>query len=88
MLIIIIVIWGYIQFKKNYARNAVYEYLIEEKHIPEGNIKFADPFIANLRGSKNWMVAVGLKGDEKVYYYYKDKNKIILESWTENGVEY
>lgn len=35
------------------------------------------------------MVGIKIKGDEKIYYYYKDnENKVILESWTENGVEY
>ncbi|MFP7474256.1 hypothetical protein SFC55_25055 [Niallia taxi] len=89
ILLFIAVIWGYIHFRKNDVKKAVNHYLIEEKNIPEDHIKYSEPFIANLQGPKNWMVGIKIKGDEKIYYYYKDnENKVILESWTENGVEY
>ncbi|GEK31064.1 hypothetical protein KZO01_13730 [Kurthia zopfii] len=75
-------VWGYVEFKKYSAKNAVQTYLIEEKNIEKSNIEELDPFIANLAGDKNWLVYVKLKNDSKKYYYYKDsdKDQVVLES--------
>ncbi|MGY3189672.1 hypothetical protein [Lysinibacillus sp. TE18511] len=44
--------------------------------------------MANLSGSKNWMVSVKIEGDSKTYYYYLNReNKVVLESYVEHGVE-
>lgn len=46
----------------------------------------ADPFISNLSGANNWMVAVTLKGNSKIYsYYLNNQNELVLESFEKNG---
>ena len=74
-------IWGYITFRKHSAEEAVHEYLLK-KGTEESNIVSLEPFIANLSGSENYMVAVRLKDDGNVYYYYKDGGEVKLESST------
>ena len=66
----------------------VFEYLTTEKNISKRDIFSSEPFIANLRGDKNWMVSIQLTDDNKTYYYYKNKNEVILEAYLENGVEF
>lgn len=89
LLIFIGIPLGYIQFKKNNVEQHIIEYLTTEENILKSNIISSEPFIANLRGEKNWMVSIKLKDDNKTYYYYKNKNnEVILESYTENGVEH
>jgi hypothetical protein len=91
LLIIVIIsgfVFSYIQYKKSNVEESVINYLTTEKNIPDDEIISSEPFIANLQGDKNWMVSVKLKNDEKTYFYYKNKGKITLESYTENGVEY
>ncbi|SES37357.1 DUF3139 domain-containing protein [Psychrobacillus sp. OK032] len=87
-LIIVGIIFSYIQYKKSTVEESVINYLITEKNIPNDDIISSEPFIANLQGDKNWMVSVKLKDDEKTYFYYKNKGEVVLESYIENGVEY
>lgn len=84
--VVIIIVVGYIQFKFISIEKAVIEYLTVNEKVPEKNI-MTDPFIANLSGAKNWMVAVTLKGDSKIYSYYLNNQKeLVLESIVkENG---
>ncbi|MCD4838986.1 hypothetical protein LRS37_08875 [Neobacillus sedimentimangrovi] len=80
--------FSYIQYKKSSVEQSVTKYLTTEKNISKNDIISSKPFIANLQGDKNWMVSIKLKNDDKTYYYYKSKNKVILESYVENGVEH
>ena len=79
--------FGYIQYKKSDVEKCVLEYLRTERNISKAIVS-SEPFISNLKGEKNWMVSIKLKNDDRTYYYYKSNNKIILESYVENGVEY
>lgn len=88
LLIFIGIGFGYIQYKKSNVEQRVIEYLTTEKNISKSDIISSEPFIANLQGDKNWMVSIRLKDDDKTYYYYKNKNEVILESYVENGVEH
>jgi hypothetical protein len=88
LLIFIGIGFSYIQYKKSNVEQSVTEYLTTEKNISKNDIIFNKPFIANLQGDKNWTVSIKLKDDDKTYYYYKSKNKVILESYVENGVEH
>lgn len=92
ILIIIILVssfFGFIELKKNTLKNNVVEYLITEKNISENEIVSSEPFFSNLKGNKNYMVSIKLKNDAKTYYYYQNEDdKIIMESYTENGEEY
>ncbi|MFB5281864.1 hypothetical protein [Peribacillus sp. Hz7] len=80
--------FSYIQYKKSNVEDSVIEYLTTEKNISKDNIISSEPFIANLEGNKNWMVSIKLKNDDRTYYYYKNKNEVVLESYVENGVEH
>lgn len=79
-------ITAYIQGKQYIAREEVKDYLEAEG----AEVADVDSFIANLSGDKNWMVAVELKGDDGHYYYYYDRanEKVVLESYILDGVEY
>lgn len=91
LLILIIFIgigFSYIQYKKSNVEESVIRYLTTEKNIPKNDIISSEPFIANLRGDKNWMVGIKLKDDDKTYYYYKSKHEVVLESYVEDGVEH
>jgi len=78
-------IFGYIKYKLVSVENVVLEYLTTEENISEELIT-SEPFIANLSGTKNWMVSIKIKGDSKIYSYYKnEENKIVLESYNDNG---
>ncbi|MTT32837.1 hypothetical protein GMB86_12555 [Terrilactibacillus sp. BCM23-1] len=79
--------FSYIQYKKSNVELSVIKYLTTEKNISNGDIISSEPFIANLQGDKKWMVSIKLKDDDKTYYYYKNKDKVVLESYVENGVE-
>lgn len=50
-------VWGCFSYKKHEVKEAVHEYLIK-KGTQENQIKVLDPFIANLEGDKNLLVAV------------------------------
>ena len=84
--VIAVGITAYIQGKQYIAREEVKDYLEAEG----AEVADVDSFIANLSGDKNWMVVVDLKGDEGHYYYYYDrsKEKVVLESYILDGVEY
>ncbi|MFJ8458226.1 hypothetical protein ACIQ57_03740 [Lysinibacillus xylanilyticus] len=87
LLILLSIIFGYIQFKFNSTNKAVMDYLIDSEGLSKDSLK-TEPFMANLSGSKNWMVSVKIEGDSKTYYYYLNReNKVVLESYVENGVE-
>lgn len=88
LIIFIAIGFSYIQYKKSDAEDSVIEYLIKEKNISKDDIISSEPFISNLKGNKNWMVSIKLQNDDKTYYYYKSNNKIVLESYVKNGVEY
>lgn len=88
LLILTAIGFGYVQYKKSNVEDSVIKYLTTEKNISKKDIASSEPFIANLKGDKNWMVSIKLKNDSKTYYYYKSNNKIILESYIEDGVEH
>lgn len=88
LLLIVSGIWGFFAYKKNSVENAVHEYLIDSGK-QESDIDSLEPFIANLSGNKNYMVAVKLKDDARTYYYYKnDDGKVILESTKIGSIVY
>lgn len=87
--IIVISIFVWYKFKINAVEGAVLNYLITEERIPKDNIVQAKGFIDNLPGDRMWMVSVKIKDEDKTYFYYKNKyEKVILESYVENGTEY
>ncbi|MFB1049433.1 hypothetical protein [Paraliobacillus sp. JSM ZJ581] len=92
ILVVIILVgsfFAFVEFKKNSVENNVVEYLTTEKNMSEDEIVSSKPFIANLSGNKNFMVSIKLKNDAKTYYYYQNEdNKIIMESYTEDGEEH
>ncbi|UNL87484.1 hypothetical protein [Priestia koreensis] len=91
LLVVLILIgagFGYVQYKKSSVEKSVIHYLKTEKNLSSDDIISTEPFMANLKGDKNWMVSVKLKDDDKTYYYYKHNKKVMLESYTENGVEH
>ncbi len=79
--------FGFIKAVQASVEKSVIEYLITEKNISEDQILSSEPFIANLPGEKNWMVGIRLKNDDKTYYYYRSHGEVLLESYTENGIE-
>ena len=84
--VIAVGITAYIQGKQYIAREEVKDYLEAEG----AEVADVDSFMANLSGDKNWMVVVELQGDDGHYYYYYDraKEKVVLESYILDGVEY
>ena len=84
--VIAIGITAYIQGKQYTAKVEVKEYLAAEG----ADVAEIDTFMANLSGDKNWMVVVELNGDKGHYYYYYDREneKVVLESYIVDGVEY
>lgn len=90
LFIIGIGVFGYIIYENNKLENAIVDYLVTEKNIPEENIISSKTFIANLPGKRNYMVSVKIENDTNTYFYYKNENdEIILESYTdENGKEH
>nr|WP_239549188.1 hypothetical protein [Scopulibacillus daqui] len=90
LLVVVIGVSGYLNYKKNAVKNDVKEYLINEKHVKEKDILALEPSIENLSGDKKYIVYVKIRGDKRKYYYYKDtkKNKVLLESYILNGKEH
>ncbi len=88
LLVFIGIPFSYIQYKKSEVEESVMKYLMTEENVAKSNIISSEPFIANLKVDKNWMVSVKLKDDDKTYYYYKSNNEVILESYVEDGVEH
>lgn len=84
--VIAIGVTAYIQGKQYIAKAEVKEYLEAEG----ADVAKIDTFMANLSGDKNWMVVVELKGEDGHYYYYYDREneKVVLESYIVDGVEY
>lgn len=82
-------IWGFVAYKKQDTEKAVEGYLYEEG-VKASEIDSVEPFLANLSGDKNYMVAVKLKNDKRTYYYYKNrsKNQVVFESFTLNQKTY
>ncbi|WP_110926666.1 hypothetical protein [Bacillus massiliglaciei] len=77
--------FAYVQYKLRSAQKSVTEYL--QTAEPQKDIIYNEAFIANLRGNANWMVAIKCKNDDRTYYYFKDHQAIVLESYTEDGEE-
>ncbi|RAS72823.1 DUF3139 domain-containing protein [Priestia endophytica] len=77
VLIVIVIesILGYRNYKKNNIKNVVQEYLLD-KGVKKENITSLKPYTTNLSGDKHYLVEVKIKGDEKMYFYYKDSKKI------------
>jgi hypothetical protein len=93
ILLILLVLIGsfftYVSYKKKSLENNVIEYVTTKQNVPKNDILSSEPFISNLKGDKNFMVSIKLKNDNKIYFYYQnDDNKIILESYTEDGIEH
>lgn len=89
ILLIIVITLGYNLYsfyKLDAVKIFVEEYLEEEKYTQD-EISVIDKFKSNLAGDRHWMVVVRLKEDPKVYYYYKSKNKLILESYISDGYD-
>ena len=84
--VIAVGVTAYIQGKQYIAREEVKDYLETEG----ADVAEIDSFMANLSGDKNWMVVVELQNDKGHYYYYYDraKEKVVLESYILDGVEY
>lgn len=87
LLFIVVTVYGYVEFRKVDVKKNVNHYLLAEKKVPEKDIISMEPFMANLSGSRKWMVAVKLKNDTATYYYCKYKGKIVLESFIKDGYE-
>ena len=84
---VLVIIIGYVQYKFISTENAVIKYLTVNQRIPEESI-LINPFIANLKGDKNWMTSVKVEGDAITYYYFlNNEDKVVLESFVENGTE-
>lgn len=85
LLIVVGIIYGYVQYKFNSVENAVIKFLTVKKDIPERSIT-SEPFISNLPGDRNWMVFVKVDGDPIKYtYYLSEQKQIVLESYIKNG---
>ncbi|MDN7245247.1 hypothetical protein QWY16_17945 [Planococcus shenhongbingii] len=89
LLIISASVFAAFHYKMHGVEQAVLAHLINEEKVPADRIQLTEGFIANLSGERNWMVAVKLKQDDKSYFYYKNsQGEVILESYTEDGVEH
>ncbi|MDN4608567.1 hypothetical protein [Sporosarcina highlanderae] len=89
IVLIIVILVGfnlYSFYKLNTVKIFVEEYL-EEEGYTQNEISVIDKFKSNLAGDRHWMVVVRLEGDQKVYYYFKSKNKLILESYILDGYD-
>lgn len=85
LLIVVGMIYGYVQYKLYSVENAVIEFLTVDEDIPEQSFT-SKPFISNLPGDRNWMVFVKVDGDPIKYTYYLNEQKqIVLESYIKNG---
>lgn len=77
--------FGYVKYKQYTVENDVINYLKTDKNITSKKIN-TEPFISKMPGNKNWMVKVKIKGDSKVYSYYKNKDgNVVLDSYIEDG---
>lgn len=84
---IISIVFGYVQYKFNSTEKAVIECLTVQEQLPRDSFH-TETFIANLPGSRNWMVSVRTEDERKVYYYYLNgEGRLVLESVTVNGSE-
>lgn len=86
----LIIRYGAVDFYKINAVKAFVEVYLEEEGHTDNKIRVLEKFRTNLPGDRHWMVAVTLKDDPKTYYYFKTKNKLVLEFYvlkkTENVV--
>lgn len=75
-------------FKLKNLENEVVEYLVQEKHIKKENID-AKGYKANLPGDRRNLVSIKIKGDKKIYSYFKDREtgKIKMESYIDGDRE-
>ncbi|MCE4958074.1 hypothetical protein [Macrococcoides caseolyticum] len=92
LLIILGLVFGGImildKMKLDNLEKEVVSYVAKEKEVDKNNITAA-PYKSNLPGDRRYMVSIKVKGDKKLYDYFKDEetDKIKLESYTENGRE-
>ncbi|MFJ7746621.1 hypothetical protein [Peribacillus sp. NPDC097295] len=85
LLIVVGMIYGYVQYKFNSVESSVIEFLTVNEDIPERSFT-SEPFISNLPGDRNRMVFVKIDGDPIKYTYYLNEQKqIVLESYIKNG---
>ena len=82
VVVIVVGITTYVQGKHYVTRKEVKEYLTGSEGYAESDIVELESFMANLPGDRNWMVSVGLKGEQGLYSYYYDRgqDKVVLES--------
>jgi len=91
LVLLLVVIGGYFMFssfKLKNLENDVVEYLIKEQDIKKENID-AKGYKANLPGDRRNLVSIKIKGDKKVYSYFKDQEtgKIKMESYIDGDRE-
>lgn len=85
IIIVIGMIFGYVQYKFYTVEHKVIKYLTVDKHIPKESIT-SEPFMANSSAEKTWEVSIKIKGDPKTYAYYVNKQKkIVLESYVDEN---
>ncbi|WP_180349920.1 DUF3139 domain-containing protein [Bacillus sp. D386] len=93
LIAIVIIIAGavaYVQGKHYVTRKEVKNYLLNEEGYSESDITEMQSVTANLQGDKNWLVLITVKGDKGRYYYYydRDEDKVLLETYIINDTEY
>lgn len=91
MAIVLLAVLGfsYVSYKKYELKTAVEEYLYEDLGLSKDEVIKVEPNATNLSGEKFWLAYVKLKGDEKTFIYYKDKNdQVVLESYMYKGLVY
>jgi|GEM_PF-7093835 len=71
--------YSYIHIKLDLTKDAVEDYLVNEKGINKKDIKVSKPVYdwIKVKGDKKWFVCIEIHGDEGTYYYYEDHKKII-----------
>ncbi|MEE6451335.1 hypothetical protein RAH41_12250 [Gottfriedia acidiceleris] len=84
--------YSYIRIKLDSTKEAVEDYLVNEKGINKKDIEVSKPVYdwIKVKGEKKWFVCIEIHGEEGTYYYYKDhkNNKIKLDYFVLHGVEY
>ena len=79
---------GYYLLRRLYIKRTVYIHLQNEGY-ERNTILYIKPFTSFLKGNKKVLVAVAIKEDDKLYYYYmNEKNNVSLDSYIRNGQEY
>lgn len=77
-----------ILIRRIYLKKIVYDHL-QHNGFKRNTILYIKPFISFLKGKRKLLVAVSIKGDEKLYYYYLNEDKEVhLDSYISKGQEY